>query len=390
MAYVVGLNTRSRLAFPCPQCKTVLRCTYVKKYETTGLAIETKDFDWTSIVTGDHDALPGLTVAADIPVHKSFKGQGLKLGGSVWIRVFSDSDQEYLAKASENWNELNHVVLGHLPDLRRAVSCWRSGDSTNLRVCTNAVPGCSGKDDFSLIGSGLQTMMDLCFVEPERSVADRDIMQLLNRLNGHSGYESLLHEFDAEGLSAHVDRLIDLCERTLLLFDAAIPGLVGESVEVMSNTGFSDYRLFRDDYTELQSLYVEAFEVSTKLLAFLGCCLNLAKRGDPSHWSNGAHKTLATTLKMVAADREFISTELPSMSRFMAEMDRHLRNRFGHYNIRYEARDGCFHDGTGATLNAIEFHIDYLNHVRVLSLLLVFVRRVISDMRRKGVIALRP
>jgi hypothetical protein len=383
LAYGVGLNTRTRLAFPCPKCKAILRCTYVKDYATAGLDIETQDFTWKSIVSDARNTLPGVTVAADIPVHKSFKGQGIKLGGSIWLSVFAASDKDYLSKAAANWNELNEVVMEHLPNLRRAASCWRSGDSANLPACIKGVPGCAGEDDFALIATGLQHMMDLCFVQPKRSVAERDIMQLVNKLSRNTTYKTLLQQFMAEGFTAHIDRLVDLCERTLLHFDAAIPGLVGESVEAMSKTGFADYRLFRDDYTELQSLYVEAFEVTSKLVAFLGCCLNVTNRGAADRWSNGSHRTLSSCLKLAAADREFISTELPCMHALMSEMDRHLRNRFGHYNVRYEARDGCFHDGS-ATLNAIEFHIDYLNHIRVLDLFLTFARRLMGDMKRQG------
>lgn len=387
LAYVVGLNTRSRLAFPCPTCNAVLRCTYVKDYQTRGLNIETQDFQtFTSQLSEASDNLPGLTIAADIPVHKSFKGQGLMQGGSVWLRVFSESDKEYLAHASKNWNDLNEVVLTHLPNLRRAVSCWRTGDSLNLLASIREVPGCVGKDDFSLIATGLQSMMDFCFVEPDRSSTDREIMQLQNKLTRKPEYQRLLQQFVKDSFAAHVDRLIDLCERTLLHFDAAIPGLIGESVEAMSSSAFEDYRLFRDDYTELQSLYVEAFEVTSKLLSFLGCCLNLSSRGDAMLWSNGSQKTLAATLKLVAADREFIATELPQLAGLMAEMDRHMRNKFGHYNVRYEARDGSFNDGTGATLNAIEFHIDYLNHVRVLDVFLTFSRRLVGDMGRAGLL----
>lgn len=385
LAYAVGLNTRTRLAFPCPRCKVILRCTYVKDYATAGLNIETQDFKWTGIVTDASDTLPGVTVAADIPVHKRFSGQGLNRGGSVWLSIFAASDKTYLARASENWNMLNELVLEHLPNLRRAASCWRIGDSINLLACIKGVPGCTGKDDFALIATGLQYMMDLSFVEAKRSVADRDIMQLVNRLSKRTAYRTLLQQFVTEGFPAYSDRLVDLCERTLLHYDAAIPGLVGESVEAMSETGFEDYRLFRDDYTELQSLYVEAFEITSKLVAFVGCCLNVANRGATDRWSNGTHKTLSSCLQLVAAQREFISIELPSMHALMSEMDRHLRNRFGHYNVRYEARDGYFHDGK-TSLNAIEFHIDYLNHIRVLDLFLTFARRLVGDMKRHCVL----
>lgn len=153
----------------------------------------------------------------------------------------------------------------------------------------------------------------------------------------------------------------------------------------MSGTGFADYRLFRDDYTELQSLYIEAFEVTSKLLAFLGSCLNLANRGAANLWSNGSTRTLSWFLQQTASQREFISFELTSFRIFIQEMDRHLRNCFGHYNVRYEPRDGYFHDRT-AKLNAIEFHIDYLNHIRVLDIFLTFARRIVSDMKRKGII----
>lgn len=212
LAYNVGLNARDRIAFPCPRCNAVLRCTYVKMYEPPSLDVETLDFKWTSIVASANDSMPGLTIATDIPVHTSFRGQGFKLGGSLWLSIYNDSDHEYLSKAANNWNLLNGLVLEHLPSLRRAASCWRSGDSNNLRLCLNGLKGCNGKDDFSLIATGLQQMMDLCFVEPTRHVVDREVMQLLNRLSKKADYTALLTLLASEDIMSHIDRLVDLAK----------------------------------------------------------------------------------------------------------------------------------------------------------------------------------
>lgn len=387
LAQVVGLNAFNAIAFPCPLCGVVLRAQVKKKYESFELDWDTEDMKeelWDELVAA---GLSGITIATDLPVHDSFKGQRIAEGGSVWHNTVRASDPHYIFAASENWNALNERVVNDLSTIRRGISSYRKGDSRMVRECFIPLlkSNSTTASDQTLVVRSLLPLFDYSFVDPTRQMQERDFITRLNRLSkNRAATETLRAAFIDINFGYFCDQLIDLSERTLLRFDAAIPGFIGEAIEAMADSGFDGYRLFRDDYTELLALYVEAFELASKYLVFLGAVANLATRGHVDLWFDGKKRSLRDTLGLVAAKREFIATEFPALGDNFKEMDRHLRNKFGHFVVRYEARDGHFVDGSGVKLNAIEFHIDFMNHFRVIGLLLSFSDRVTRDLARAG------
>ncbi len=71
----VGVNTRNKLAFPCPHCDAIIRAELVKQYYPAGGQLNSANM--TEVKLNDEETLelPGINVYADIPVHSSMHGK---------------------------------------------------------------------------------------------------------------------------------------------------------------------------------------------------------------------------------------------------------------------------------------------------------------------------
>src|SRR5207247_1362999 len=102
-------------------------------------------------------------------------------------------------------------------------------------------------------------------------------------------YRTLLDEFVNElGFLEHRRKVVATAMGVLDHFDALLPGLAWEHITADPPPDPADYRIVRGDFDELRARYVEIFELASRSLIFVGAILNLAERGAPTQWANGA------------------------------------------------------------------------------------------------------
>lgn len=386
----VGVNTRNKIAFPCPRCDAIIRAELVKQYDPVSAQLnsanmtEVKDLDESEILK-----LPGVNVYADIPVHNSMHGQGLRGGGSAFLGIRRYVEPDRYGVANEAYNRINDRVTTLVPAIRQASAFYCKGKQvqvdeviTNAFAHANETPG--GYGFAKVAGAFALFFADFFFVPNTLAHYERDILVSCNRVASQKkgAYKLLLTEIEAQNAEGFRRRLLDISERALLCFDAAIPGFYTEAFTDASDAGLADFRVFRDDYDELKGVYVDSFELSSKLAVFTATVKNLDLRATATQWIDGSNRNMAQMLALTAHAREFLAASFPSAEPILKETNRTVRNKFGHFNIRFDPYSGNLVDDGLVEVNALRFHEDFLDVLRILAFHLSAMGRLYSDAHR--------
>ncbi len=169
--------------------------------------------------------------------------------------------------------------------------------------------------------------------------------------------------------------------RAIENYYAYIPGFAYEYFSSTAQKDINDYRVYRDDFNLIKSLYLDIFELLSRMLFYLGCIVNLSIRNDYRIYSTGMIKSQKFK-KMPAYDKMFVLDELPKLKNFINNVQRPLRNDIGHFNVRYDFRKGVLAYDDGTEQNYINFLKFVLDAVRSLWFVIVLTEKIELDLRR--------
>jgi len=203
---------------------------------------------------------------------------------------------------------------------------------------------------------------------------ERDRMHLLRselsqsmedcRTGHHEEYKDLLARMIQCGFPHFRQQVADTACSCLARFDPLVVGLAYEHLTDAAKAHIEEFQVFRDDFDELKPLYVDAFELASRGLAYAGAINNLAVRGDSSQWPDGKTRSLQAVLDMTAHQREFIAGDLGAAALLYAGINRNTRNDIGHRSVHYDFVTGCLVYDRWHGENFILFLDDYLGAVR--------------------------
>jgi len=171
--------------------------------------------------------------------------------------------------------------------------------------------------------------------------------------------------------------------RAIENYYAYIPGLAYEYFSSAAKKDINNYRVYRDDFNLIKSLYLDIFELLSRMLFYIGCIVNLSIRDDYQMYYTGMIKAKKFK-KLPAYDRMFVLKELPKLEKFINNVQHPLRNNIGHFNVRYDFRKGVLAYDDGTEQNYIIFLKFVLDAVRSLWFVIVLTEKIELDLRRKN------
>jgi hypothetical protein len=176
-------------------------------------------------------------------------------------------------------------------------------------------------------------------------------------------------------------KVLTTFSRVLKNFDAFIVGLLVDEMPTHLRASIDEFRIYRDDYHVVKSLYQDLFELTSQALVFLGAFINLSKRGDPWHYVTGI-KSYKAFKKCKAFKRFNILVETPRLASLLGAVSRPMRNTIGHFSADYDPCSGRITYDDGATINYLEFLAQFYAAVKALWIILIVVEKVDLDTSR--------
>jgi len=174
-------------------------------------------------------------------------------------------------------------------------------------------------------------------------------------------------------------RVLTALMRVLRNFDAFIAGLLIQEMPVPLRARIDEFRIYRNDYDVVKSLYQDLFELVSQSLLFFGAVINLSTRGDPWHYFNGI-SSYRGFKKAKAFERFKILDETPRVAAVLGAVSRPMRNAIGHFSAEYEPCSGNIRYEDGSKLNYLAFLGEFFAAVRALWIILAIVEKLDLDM----------
>ena len=176
-------------------------------------------------------------------------------------------------------------------------------------------------------------------------------------------------------------RVLTVLTRVLKNFDAFVAGLLIQEMPAALQERIDEFRIYRDDWNVVKSLYQDLFELVSQALLFFGAVINLSKRGDPWHYVIGIN-SYKQFKKAKAYERLKILEETPRIARVLGAVSRPMRNTIGHFAAEYEPCTGNIRYEDGSTLNYLAFLGEFFVAVKALWMILAMVEKFDLDMCR--------
>jgi hypothetical protein len=385
---VVPLATTDSLRFCCPGCNIELSSGLSLDYSVPRMDLKPHGF----ILDNEHALVNGpvVTVATDLPVHKTLHTNVLMEGGSPFLLLsqkmgpsFIDWRNKVDALQMLRQNQFSHV--------KQIVDYARAANWGMVRKCLETMLEADApKDDISTIYKCFR-MMGVFYAPlisiPEMAEFLEEYYVFLNDCfnNKKSEYKSLLEEWSNLPLYRSLrTKALSTFIRVLSHFDAFIVGLMYNEMPSTLKVQIDDYRIFRDDYSVVKAVYQDLFELMSQLLIFLGAVINLSARGTPWQYVTGA-KSLNAFKKRPAFERFKILSELPKLSGLIGGVSRPMRNSIGHFSADYQPCTGQLQYDDGTSMNYIVFLGELFAAVKSLWFIMIVIEKTDIDMVRLGV-----
>ena len=373
------------MKFCCPHCQIELRCLLELDLEAPRMILDPVGFQ----LDGELESDPSgeiITVATDLPVHRVRHAQPLNDGGSPFLHLASEMPKKFPEWISKV-HALQHLRQSQFEVAEQLVSFARTANWKMASDCLGNVFGeqiSNTRETIQLTYKAFSIFYAPLLIDPPMFDYLDEYFDHLNECmeNKKPAYESLLTEWSTSHLYRGF-RLKALSSflRVLSHFDAFVVGLLFHEMPDKMRDDIGSYRIFRDDYAFVKSLYQDLFELTSQLLIFLGNILNLSIRGDADRYSTG-ETTTKKFIKQTACNRFKILPELPLVSTLLGNVSRPMRNSIGHFSADYEPCTGNLRYDDGSHQNYIAFLGDFYSAVKSLWFILVFVEKTDVDMHR--------
>lgn len=381
---VVPLAPTDGLKFCCPRCKIELSAKLTLDPKNHRMDLSPFGFKFDDGY--DQIKSPIVTVATDLPVHKIRHINALSEGGSPFIFITVKMGKSFI-EWREKVEALHAMRHDHFPLLQKLAEYARSENWSMAKQCLQTRLGETPKDDLSTIHLSYRSMSTL--YAPLISFDDtitllEEYYTFLNDCftSKNESYKNLLTQWHSmTSYQNFRTKSLNSFLRIFSHFDAFIVGLLYNEMPSDLKDNIDEYRIFRDDYSVVKSLYQDLFELSSQLQIFLGSVLNLSRRNDPWHYVTGV-RSLNAFEKKPAFERFQILSELPKLGILIGGVNRLMRNSIGHFSADYEVNSGNIHYDDGTRKNYIVFLGEFFFAVKAMWFILIFIEKSDMDMKR--------
>lgn len=320
---------RQPFLLSCPHCRTQLRAVLTAD-PATGGSLASEDFD---VLQGSGVGdFPAVTVATDIPVHKSLLQRSAnETLLTPFIYLSSAMGSGLVGQLMESIETMREERESVFPPVRRASSSFTRGQDQATIVAL--VPLYDRNSHFgNNPAAALSHQIDRLFAPFDVTVdyvnAVRETRRLMRRARRVQTTPDLVGSFLTSGLVEHRARVLESVMSVLDDVAALFPALFVERMRDPDDR--TSYRVMRDDFDHLKSRYQDLFELASRSLAY-----------EP--WL----------------------ADFPAARRLYENMKRATRNDIGHRLVRYEFESGDLVYEDGGRESYLAFLVDYLNAARL-------------------------
>jgi hypothetical protein len=338
-------------------------------FEKIGHAFESEDWEILNSEAGLD--VPSQTIYVDLPVHKSLVDARTmskeRPSPYIWVMSHLNDPEGYHLKSTQ----ILHIRTQLFPIIRKLPQPFFNKNGGPLEAGLKQVfpEDADRQIHQGNLGFAFYRAFDMLYLPildvPKTSLVRSEFKSTVERigLENSKKLKELLNEIkqkmDFEGLSR---KTIDTICKCFSKSDAFLPALIMENLKD-PKPSVEEFSIFRDDFDELKSVFVEIFELQSKYLLIIGAVANLANRGTVESWGDGQTRSFKKAMKLKAFDREFILNEYPE-AKSLLSMSNRLRNDFAHYNVRYDFPSGQLVNEKEERVHVLSFLGDVLNAVR--------------------------
>lgn len=378
----VGLAPEQRLAWPCPVCGVPQHAHLTVDYRDITFDLKSHDFDQLESI--DFEGLQGVNVYAELPVHVSSKGVGLRDGGSAFLKLMQYMGGEAFYAMTQRKDDMQRQHSTVLPMVRREAGHYvnEKWEALFRQLKKDGVLQLPGLGDvhpcYSYVRALNMVFVPLLDAPQMQGITDEFVAMMEDCARNHqTAFDAALHDmFHSQGFRLIRQRVIGTVFRLFDAYDAVLAGLIFESFTEDAKSKEAEFRLYRDDFDQLKALYLDVFEGMNHMVLYVGMLLNLSKRSDVRAWANGRKQSYSKAKDTTAETREFVLDELPACKALVGRANRSLRNDIGHYSVHLDIGTGRLVLADGSTKNLLEFHQDLLYVARLAYVLVVFVEKI--------------
>jgi len=390
----IGVDKSKKTDFlvPCPFCKIKLEFTLIQNLEDKSLKIISEDFNDSDCLLNNLEGIKSkvLTIYSEIPIDLKSK----KKDNMPFLDLMSFI-------GSENHQKLNEITSFYhifheniLNDHKKLISLSKTYDWKSMRKFLSTFFKNGQIKNYNHVKTihfyyhtFHATFVPLIDLNQMTIIMDEYFYHLNNCFdNKTQKYKQLLEEFVKEhNFNLFKHKILDLYVRVFDDIHSYFPGQIYEFMNEDTKRRISDFRLYRNDFDLIKSQYVDIFEMSSKLLFYLGSILNISVRNEPTLYSNLKKISPKKFKKDRTFNKLFVLNELPELKKILLKLDRPLRNSLGHFNASYDYLDGNLIYEDGKKENYILFLNDMLNAIKVIWYMMKIIEKVEIDLIRLGI-----
>ena len=389
---VVPNSKNSLFAYPCPSCQIRLKGQFKLKPESPNIDIISSNFsilkDFSISKTEKIDPLPIVTISTEIPIHKLHHKNNLLEGGSpiLWLpKNMGTAFIEWIetVKLLQNFdNDKFSELLQRLVNYA-SIENWEQVEN----ILEELDQDIKAKDNQQVIYM-LHKLLSSIYVplikfDEMVAILDEYYVHLNTCINNHKvEYVKMLNNYySIYGFSMFKKQVYETYYKIIKNFDSFITGLFHESIPENMKSDLANYRLFRDDYDMIKSLYQDIFELNSKSMFYIGSIVNLSKRNSPCHFASGIN-SCNKFRKLTSFKKLEVLNEFTLLKDLISNVSRPMRNSIGHFGAEYDYVSGNLIFEDGSSQNYIEFLGQFLWSVKSIWFLLVIVEKIQIDYYR--------
>lgn len=356
----IGLSERQMMIFCCPCCNAEIHVVLLLNYANTSHEIESHDI----IVKNEerNETLKGVNIYSDLPVRKDKQGVSLAFGGSAFLDLAMRLRKDLSDVFNEYKDRVHSLYLAVFPMIRRTKNIYLLGNYKDLGNQIKKIKELNfEKGDYYKTIQQYHNLL-IAFapkcIQMNNSgtfVFDLYAVLIYNRKNYLDVYKQLVSSYwNSLRYEAFSSRLLDLYVRFLVKFDAVLLGTAYLFLE-LSSQSTEEYLVFRDDFNELKSIYIDGYELLVQALTYIVPMYNLRYRKNAESWSSGKIETIEQFSKKTAFNKEFSFKNETYINSIYSNINRNLRNKIGHYDIIFNFSEQVIKIGTSEEIHLSEF-----------------------------------
>lgn len=375
-------SSNTNLIFPCPNCNCKLECDIIQDKK---VKFKSHDFQCKES-TGDQNEkkLKKITIYTEIPSNINNENLEINFPFMQLIEILDNNFDKYYEITcffDKYFNKIAHVnkkICNHLQNNKIDLAFKTIFDFDKSKTPYE-------KNKYNKI-----RFIYIWLTAPFFKVIGRDRMynilseyyQHLNNNLEHksSKYQQLLNIIVNDTNYQFLKKnSLNLYLRYFNNIYAFFPAIIYDLIEKKDEINVNDYKIYRNDFDYLKSIYLDTFEIVNKYSYIIGTILNLSIRNDYSFFSNEKTYSFKKFSKLKSFEKLKVYNEIPIFKDKLFNLDKDLRNNLGHFSVSYDYLTSSVIYENGKKENYILFLYKIFELMKVLWFLIKVTEKIEHD-----------